>query len=117
MRQKYIISRSLKKEELRILEYAVVDKDLKKITPEQLRKDDFSLMSEEVYRSEKIIDSISLGNSALIATLRTHNIFPIGSYAKRIAETIVGLYDFPDEDGSVELYFDDKDSLKVNQET
>lgn len=115
MRQKYLISRNLKRAELRIMEYAVIDKDLKKVASEYLQKDNFSLIGEETYKSDTIINSISLGNAALVGTLRTHNIFPIGQYAWIIAKTIKGLYDHP-EDGTVELNFDDIELISVEQE-
>lgn len=97
------------------MEYAVLEKDLKKVASENLRKDNFSLLCEERYKSNTIIESISKGNAALIETLRTHNIFPISPYATKIAEAIREMYDLP-EDGSAELFFDDVDLVSVEQE-
>ena len=77
MRQKFLLSRNLEKKELRILEYAVIDKDLKQVATDYLRKYNYLLIGEETYRSEAILDSISRGNADLVGTLRTHNIFPI----------------------------------------
>ena len=96
------------------MEYAVLDKDLKKVASENLRKDNFSLIGEETYKSETIINSISLGNAALVGTLRTHNILPLSPYAFEIAETIKRLYNLP-EDSSAELFFDDIDLIPVEQ--
>ena len=115
MRQKYVISRNLKRNELKIMEYAILHKDLKKVASENLRKDNFSLIGQETYKSDSIINSISLGNAALVGTLRTHNIFPISQYALKIAETIKGLYKLP-EDSTVELFFDDIDLIPVKIE-
>jgi hypothetical protein len=114
MRQKYLISRNLERKELRIMEYAVIDKDLKKVASENLREDNFSLVGEETYKSDTIINSIALGNAALIGTLRTNNIFPINPYVWKIAETIKGLYNLS-EDSTVELYFDDIDLISIEQ--
>ena len=108
MRQKYIISRDDSQEKLKISEYAVVEKDLKKVASEQLRQDNFSFLCQETYESKLIRGAISKGNAALVATLRTNNIFPISPYASKIAETVRDLYDLS-EDGSVELFFDDID--------
>lgn len=115
MRQKYLISRDFKKKELKIVEYAVLDKDLKKVISENLRRDHFSLLCEETYKSETIISSISRGHAALVDTLRTHNIFPISPYATKIAETIRELYN-RSEDGAVELFFDDIDLIAVESD-
>ena len=95
MRQKFLISRDFTKNELKIMEYAVLDKDLKKVASENLRKDNFSWIGEETYKSKTIINSISLGAAALVGTLRTHNIFPISPYAFKIAETVKGMYKLP----------------------
>ena len=115
MRQKYLISRNLERKEFKIMEYAVLDKDLKKVVSKNLRKDNFSLIGQETYKSDDIINSISLGNAALVGTLRTHNIFPISPYAIKIAETIKRLYNLP-EDSTVELFFDDIDLIPVEKE-
>jgi hypothetical protein len=112
MRQKYLISRNLKRKELRISEYAVIDKDLKKVTSENLSNDSFSLVGEETYKSEAILDSIARGNADLIGTLRTHNIYPISTYALKIADTIIELYALS-EDFTMELFFDDRDLISV----
>jgi hypothetical protein len=110
MRQKYLISRNLERNVLRIMEYAVLNKDLNKVASEKLHRENFSLLVEETYESEIIKKSISLGNNALVKTLRTHNIFPISPYACKIAETIRELYSLS-EDGDRELFFDDMDLI------
>ena len=100
---------------MKIAEYAIVDKDLKKVPQESLTKTHFSLLGQETYKSKTILDSISSGNAALIGALRTHNIFPIRPYARKIAETIKELYRLP-AGGTVELYFDDIDLIAVERE-
>ncbi len=114
MRQKYLISRNLERKELRIMEYAVLNKDLKNVASENLRKDSYSLLARETYESETIVASISRGNTALVETLRTQNIFPISPYASKIAETIRELYDLS-EDATMELFFDDMDLISIEQ--
>ena len=114
MRQKFLISRSLKRNELRIMEYAFIDKDLKQVTSYNLCKDNFMLVGEETYKSETIIDSIARGKADLIGTFRTHNIFPISTYASEIAETIKALYTLS-KDFTTELFFDDRDLIAVEQ--
>jgi hypothetical protein len=114
MRQKFLISRNLKREELKILEYAVIEKDLKKVATDNLRKDNFSLVGKEKYNSKTILDAMARGNADLINTLRTHNIFPISTYASIIAEKIREIYTLS-EDLTTELFFDDRDLISVEQ--
>ena len=112
MRQKYVISRDGAKDRLKIREYAVIDKDMKKVASPLLKKGSFSFLCEETYESEMIESSISKGTNALIAILRTHNIFPIEPYVNKIAESVMALYN-SSEDGSVELFFDDADLISA----
>ena len=112
MRQKYVISRDGDKNNLKIREYAIIDKDMKKVTSSLLQKGSFSFLCEETYESDMIVSSISKGMNALIAILRTHNIFPIEPYANKIAESVMALYN-SSEDGSVELFFDDADLISA----
>jgi hypothetical protein len=112
MRQKYVISRNDAKNKLKISEYAIIDKDLKQVVPSMLQKEDFSLLCEETYESEIIVSCASKGMNALVAVLQTHNMFPIGPYSTKIAESVMELYN-SSEDGSVELFFDDFDLLSV----
>jgi len=112
MRQKYMISREGAKNRLKIREYAVIDKNLKKVASSMLQKGSFSFLCEETYESDLIVRSISKGMSALVANLRTRNIFPIEPYAAQIAESVMALYK-SSEDGSVELFFDDADLVSV----
>ncbi len=112
MRQKYVISRDATKNKLQLREYAIIDKNLKKVAYSMLQKESFSLLCEETYESKIIVKSISKGTNALVATLRTHNIFPIEPYATKIAESVITLYN-SSEDGPVELYFDDIDLVSV----
>jgi hypothetical protein len=108
MRQKYVISRNGAKNNLKIREYAIIDKNLNKVASSMLQKGSFSFLCEETYESEIIESSISKGMNALISILRTDNIFPIEPYSTKIAESVMALYD-SSEDGSMELFFDDVD--------
>jgi hypothetical protein len=112
MRQKYVISRDDAKNKLKIREYAIIDKNMKKVASSMLQKGNFSFLCEETYESEIIVSSISKGMNALVAILRTHNIFPIEPYANKIAESVMVLYN-SSEDDSVELFFDDVDLISV----
>jgi hypothetical protein len=108
MRQKYVISRNDAKNNLKIREYAIIDKNLNKVASSMLQEGSFSFLCEETYESEVIESSISKGMNALVDILRTQNIFPIEPYSTKIAESVMALYD-SSEDGSVELFFDDVD--------
>ncbi|MGD9384203.1 MAG: hypothetical protein PVH55_09145 [Desulfobacterales bacterium] len=112
MRQKYVLSRNDAKNKLKISEYAIIDKDLKKVASSMLQKENFSFLCEETYESEIIISSISKGMNDLVAILRTDNIFPIEPYSTKIAESVMALYN-SSEDGSAELFFDDIDLVSV----
>ena len=97
------------------MEYTVVETDLKKVASQQLRKDNFSLVGQETYKSEAILDSIAKGDAELVGTIRTHNIFPISTYASIIAEKIRELYALS-EDFTTELFFDDHDLISVEKD-
>ena len=112
MRQKYLISRNGDKNNLKITEYAILDKDLNNVASSMLQNGDFSFLCEETYESEIIKNSILKGMTALVAALRTDNIFPIEPYATRIAESVMTLY-VSSGDGSVELFFDDVDLISI----
>ncbi len=110
MHQKYLISRDLSQQELKIREYAVIEKKPKRAAPSLPEAENYALLCEETYESEIVVNTISEGINALVAVLRTDNIFPIGPNATKIAESVMALYT-TSEDGSVELFFDDLDCL------
>ncbi len=112
MRQKYVISRDGDSNVLNIREYEVIEKNMKKVATHMLQKARFSFLCEETYEGEKIKGSISKGMNALVAILRTHNIFPIEPYVTQIAESVKALYHSSDS-GSVELLFDDVDLVST----
>ena len=114
MRQKFMISKDGAKNTLKISEWAIIDRELKKANAPSIKKRDFSLIGEETYDQKAVLHSISIGREAVIGTLRTNNLFPIEPYANKIAETVMTLYDSSDE-SPVELFFDDVDLLSVNE--
>jgi len=110
MRQKYLIIHDAVKKELKIREYAVIDKSLENTRTPMLCNADYCLIYEEIYKSDSIINSISNGMNQLIATLRTPSLFPAAPTASKIAESVMSLYGSA-KDNSVELFFDDAGSM------
>ena len=98
MKQKYLILKNEEKTRLFIREYAELNKEI------------FSLLCEETFDDEVVKSAIEKGKNALIATLRTQNLFPIGIYAEEIAAAVTKMYESSD-DQPVELFFDDTDLL------
>jgi len=103
MKQKYLILKDKGKKELIIREFAELDKEA------------FSLLCEETYEDKRIKSAMAQGKEALISTLRTKNMYPIGTFAAKIAEEVIFLYESEDSD-SVELFFDDIDILTKERE-
>ena len=103
MKQKYLILKNDEKTKLIIREFAELDKEM------------FSFLCEETFDDESITSAISIGQDALIATLRTKNLFPIGIYAREIAAAVTKMYE-SGNDQSVELVFDDHELIKKEQE-
>ncbi len=103
MKQKYLILKNDEKTKLIIREFAELDKEM------------FAFLCEETFDDESVTSAISIGQDALIATLRTKNLFPIGIYAKEIAAAVTKMYE-SGNDQSVELVFDDHDLIKKEQE-
>ena len=103
MQQKYIITRNDEKNELLIQEYGELDKDI------------YSLLCEEIYDSKYIQSAIAGGKTTIVSAIRTENLFPIGIYAERIAETVIEMY-ASKNDQSLELLFNDVDLVTRGQE-
>jgi len=98
MKQKYTILQNDEKTGIIIREFAELDKEI------------FSFLCEETFENETVKSAIEKGQDALIKTLRTQNLFPLGIYAKEIAAAVKKIYDSGD-DQPVELIFDDSDLL------
>ena len=103
MKQKYLIFKNDEKTQLIIREFAELDKEM------------FSFLCEETFDDDSVKSAIAKGKDALIETLRTKNLFPIGIYAKEIVEAVTNMYE-SGIDESVELVFDDHDLMKKEQE-
>jgi len=98
MKQKFHICKNDAEQNLVIRESAELDKDV------------MSLLCEVALPSEMIQNAIENGREALIAALRTRNMYPPRAYAEMIADAVQNLYQNPDND-TAELMFDDLDLL------
>lgn len=98
MKQRYIILKDDENEKIIISEFA------------ELYKEVFSLLCEETYEKNSIINAISKGKNQLISTIRTHNFFPPNMQADKIAEAIMILYNSQSIQ-STEVFIDDVDHL------
>ena len=94
MKQKYLILKNDEKNELIIREFLEINKGM------------FSLVCEETYDNNAIESAIAKGGKELVFVLRTNNMYPIGLYADKLAESIITMsgaeYKEP-----VKLFFDD----------
>ena len=108
MRQKYMIIHDAAQKNLKIREYAILDKSLEKTKTSMLRHIDYCFLYEENYDSTIIASSISKGMRDLVATLRRPGLFPTASNADKIAQSVISLYD-SGQNSSVELFFNDID--------
>jgi len=111
MIQKFTIFRDDENNILVIEEFAILDRVLKNIDYQNLNAEDFSLVCKEKYDSNKLETALSKDKHAIISSIRTNNMYPIGNYAEAIADSITNLYK---SDGSqtVELIFDDQELLR-----
>lgn len=103
MKQKYLIINDKANKQIKIQEYAELNKEM------------LSLLCEEAYDYKTIKSAISAGTEALIASLRTNNLYPPGIYAEKIASAVAELYKSKDQE-SLELFFDDISLLAKNRE-
>ena len=94
MKQKYLILNDKENKQIKIQEFA------------ELNKEALSLLCEETYDYQTIKSAISAGKDTLIAALRTNNMYPPGIYAMQIADAVIELHKSKEQD-SVELFFDD----------
>jgi hypothetical protein len=103
MKQKYLILNDKENRQFKIQEFA------------ELSKESLSLLCEETYDHRAIKSAAATGKEALIAALRTNNMYPPGIYAEQIAEAVIDLQS-SDERESVELFFDDINLLTRTRE-
>ena len=104
MKQKYLIINDKEKKQIKIQEYAELNKEM------------LSLLCEEAYDYKTIKSALSAGSETLISALRTNNLYPPGIYAEKIASAVAELYKSKDQE-SMELFFDDIKLLAKNRET
>ncbi len=114
MKQRYFIFRDEKTSELTIEEYAVIAGNVKRHEISALAKDDFTLLCIESYEGKMIKKAISQGKEALVAALRTDNLYPISIYADVIADSVIEIYE-TNNSLSKELLFDDRDLFESFQ--
>ena len=98
MKQKYSILKDGGSNQLIIREYAELDKEI------------LSLLCEETYENAAVKSAIYAGKEAVIATLRTNNLYPPGIYAEKIADEVINFYGSKGKE-SVDLFFDDIELL------
>lgn len=104
MKQKYTIVKDDKNKQLIIREFAELDKEI------------LSLLCEESYDEKKIRAAIRKGREALIAAIRTNNLYPPGVYADKIADAVKNLYAAKAK-ASEDLFFDDRELLAKEQKS
>jgi len=102
MKQKYLIIKDREKKQIKIQEYAELNKEM------------LSLLCEEAYDYITIKAALSAGSETLISALRTPNLYPPGIYAEKIASAVAELFKSKDQE-SMELFFDDANLLSKNR--
>jgi len=98
MKHKYLIERNTEQKQVTIKEFSELDKEV------------FSFLCQETYAEEKITAAITKGKDALIAALRTPNLYPSGLFADKIAEAVLTMYG-PEPSPSSEVVLDDVDFI------
>lgn len=101
MKQKYLILKNDEKNELIIREFLEINKEM------------FSLVCEETYDNNDIESAIAKDRKDLISVLRTNNMYPVGLYADKLAESIITMYGAKNKQ-PIELLFDDVTSFSKN---
>ena len=96
MKQKYLVLLDNEAGKLAIQEFAELDKEM------------LSLLCEETYDAIAIKAAMEKDRNALIQALRTHNMYPPGTYTERIADAIVEMFQ-PGANASAELFFEERD--------
>ncbi|MGD9331511.1 MAG: hypothetical protein PVJ53_09380 [Desulfobacterales bacterium] len=98
MKQKFLIQKNDAEKQLVIRESAELDKEV------------MSLLCEVTFQADAIKAAMEEGREALIAALRTRNMYPPRIYAETIADAVEKLYQSKESD-TAELMFDDLDLL------
>ena len=110
MKQKFRLWKNEKDKNLQIQEYAILTADSRKQKLPGLQDEDFSLLCEQNYQAEEVVEVTSKGKDELILFLRNQHFFPIGVYMDLIADTVIVMYVIKGEQHQ-DLVFDDKKVL------
>jgi hypothetical protein len=111
MIQKFKISRDDENDILILEEFAVLDGVRRNIDYQDLNEEDFSIVCKEKYDRKKLETALLKNKHAIILSIRTNNMYPIGDYAEAIADSITNLYE-SESSQIVELIFDDQKLLR-----
>ncbi len=95
MKQKYSIFKDNKIGTVTIKEFAELEKGL------------FSLIFEGTFDNKTLQAAIEEGKDALIAVIRTPDLYPIAEYAEKIADTIIDQFQKTPAEAPIELVFND----------
>jgi len=98
MKHKYLIERNTEQKQITIKEFSELDKE------------DLSFLCQETYAEDKIAAAIAKGKDALIAALRTPNMYPSSLFADKIAGAVLMMYG-PEPSPSSEVVLDDVDFI------
>jgi hypothetical protein len=104
MKQKYTISKNDADNTMTISEFAELDKEM------------LSLLCEQSYPQETILQAIEGGVSHVVSAIHTVNLYPPRTYAERIAEAVIDLYRGEEATSSVDVFFDDQVILAEEME-
>ncbi len=107
MLQRYDISMDSKTNCLSIKEFAVLERKSRKSEHLDPAEENYSLIHEETYEVDIIRKAINNGKVSLITELRSDDFFPIQSYMKIIADSVIELFD-DNSNNFTELFFDDR---------
>ena len=103
MKQKFTLIKDEKHKKFIIKEYAELDKDI------------LSLLCEETYNAELVTEAIAKDTNALVAILRTKNMYPPSAHMEQIVKEVVLLFE-SDGDDTKELLLNDIDLLAKEEE-
>jgi len=107
MLQRYDISMDSQTNCLSIKEFAVLERKSRKSEHLDPAEENYSLIHEETYEIDIIRKAINNGKTSLITELRSDGFFPIQSYMKIIADSVIELFD-DNSNNFTELFFDDR---------
>ena len=115
MLQKYEIAVNSNINRLTIKEFAVLETKSRKLIDYIPVNEDYSLLLEISYELDSIRETITKGQKALIAELRSPNFFPIYPYIEIIANKIKDVIN-GDDLSTTEIFLDDRTLLSTHNE-